>query len=247
MRTEDLLDAIGGVDDELLQRSEKVKIKKTNSWKVWVPLAACLCLVLGLRFLVFPNGFMMKSANDTAAESVMDSWGVADGEGAPKEEASCDGIEAFGNVYALSMSEANEFIYANREVAIEIRKLESESSIEIEDCYTIFNRSSEDLNVEFAYMYNMDHNGTPPVFVDEDGNEIGKAGIPIQVTIPANGHLTISGQYNKSAESTVEFIDYYIHGCRFTNLDIKESFVTINRDGNIETIQIDPIEDYYLD
>ena len=42
MRTEDLLDAIGGVDDELLQRSEKVKIKKTNSWKVWVPLAACL-------------------------------------------------------------------------------------------------------------------------------------------------------------------------------------------------------------
>ena len=80
MRTEDLLDAIGGVDDDLLQRSEKVEIKRINPWKVWVPLAACLCLVLGLRFLIFPNGFMMENKNDTAAESVMDDFGFAEGE-----------------------------------------------------------------------------------------------------------------------------------------------------------------------
>lgn len=235
MRTEDLLDAIGGVDDDLLQRSEKVEIKRINPWKVWVPLAACLCLVLGLRFLIFSNGFMMENKNDTGAESEA------------MKDVTNDGPEAFDNVYALSMSKPDESITATREVGIEIVKLDVGFSIEIEDRYTIFNTSNENIDIEFVYMYNMNHNGTRPVFVDEDGTIVGKAGTPIRVTIPANEHFTINGQYSKKADGDVELLDYYIHGCQFTNLDVTETWVTTNRDGNVEIVQIDPIEDYYLE
>ena len=81
----------------------------------------------------------------------------------------------------------------------------------------------------------------------EDGTIVGKAGTPIRVTIPANEHFTINGQYSKKADGDVELLDYYIHGCQFTNLDVTETWVTTNRDGNVEIVQIDPIEDYYLE
>ena len=250
MRTEDLLDAIGGVDDDLLQRSEKVKIKKANPWKVWVSLAACVCLVLGLKFLVSTDKFATSSADGATADSVTESFGngmMADGTGAPKEEASCDGKEAFDNVYSLSMSEASDAIYATRQVGIDISKTDEGYSINIEDAYTLFNKSSEDIKAEFAYMYNMDHNGTRPIFIDENGKEVGKAGSTIRVTIPANGQVTITGQYNKSTSLDETFTDCYIHGCKFTNLDVTEATVIFNKEGNVETIKIDPVEDYYLD
>lgn len=245
MRTEDLLDAIGGVDDDLLQRSEKVKIKKANPWKVWVPLAACVCLVLGLKFLVSSDKFATSSADGAAADSATESFGndmTANG-----GSASCDGKEAFDTVYALSMSEASDSIYATRQVGIDVVKTEAEYSIYIEDSYTLFNTSAEEIETEFAYMYNMDHSGTRPVFTDENGKEVGKAGSPIRVTIPANGQVTITGQYSKSTSLDETFTDCYIHGCKFTNLDVTEATVTFNREGNVETIQIDPVEDYYLD
>lgn len=258
MRTEDLLDAIGGVDDELLQRSEKIKIKKETSWKKWMPLAACLCLVLGLGFLVFPHGFGMGS-KDAAMESLTDNFfgdAAADGAAAPEEDvkdtmnggsASCDGKKAFDNIYALSMAEPNDAIYAIRQVGINFVKTDTETVIEMEDSYTLFNTSGEDIEAEFAYMYSMDHNGTRPVFVDEEGNEFGKAGSPIHVTIPANDQLTIKGQYSKSMTLDEEFVDWYVHGCQFTNLDVREASIAVSRESDVETIKIDPIEDFYLD
>lgn len=260
MRTEDLLEAISGVDDELLERSEKVKIKKDISWKKWMPLVACLCLVLGIRFLVFPGGFGMGSSKDSAMEeSATESiWGdmMADGAGAPSDDAedvmnggsaSCDGKKAFDNVYALAMSEPNDAINATRQVEIDITKTDSEYTINIEDGYTLYNTSGEDVEAEFAYMYSMDHNGTRPIFVDEDDKVLGKAGSPLQVTIPANGQLTIKAQYSKSMALEQEFADWYIHGCKFTNLDVTEAIVIIEREGNKDSIKIDPVEDYYLD
>ena len=259
MRTEDLLEAISGVDDELLERSEKVKIKKDISWQKWMPLVACLCLVLGIRFLVFPSGFGMGSSKDDAAmESATESmWGnmMGDGAGAPSDDAkdvmnggsaSCDGKESFDNVYALAMSEPNDAINGTRQVEIDITKTDSEYTINIEDGYTLYNTSGEDVEAEFAYTYNMDHNGTRPIFVDEDGKVLGKAGSPLQVTIPANGQLTIKAQYSKSMALEEESTDWFIHGCKFTNLDVTESIITINCEGNVETIEIDPIEDYYF-
>ncbi len=46
MRIEDLLDVIGEVDDELLERSEKLRYKRKGVWMKWGSLAACACLVL---------------------------------------------------------------------------------------------------------------------------------------------------------------------------------------------------------
>ena len=60
MRTEDLLDVIGEVDDELLERSEKKIYKSKNVWKKWISLAACACLVLVAGVWV-SQGFQMKS------------------------------------------------------------------------------------------------------------------------------------------------------------------------------------------
>ena len=93
----------------------------------------------------------------------------------------------------------------------------------------------------------MDHNGTRPIFVDEEGEVLGKAGTPIEVTIPANGQIVLKGQYEKSIALDEEYADCFIHGCKFTNLDVTKSIVTINRNGNIETLDINPIEDYYLE
>ena len=53
MNENHLLDAISGIDPELLQRSEQ----KTSSgvWKKVLPLAACLCLIAGPAFLLSRN------------------------------------------------------------------------------------------------------------------------------------------------------------------------------------------------
>lgn len=48
MRKEDLFAAIGGADEELLQRSQQAK-KRSSLWK-WGALAACLCLAAGVIF-----------------------------------------------------------------------------------------------------------------------------------------------------------------------------------------------------
>ncbi len=233
MRTEDLLDAIGGVDDELLERSEKVKIKKPNTWKKWVPLAACLCLVLGLRFLVFPGGFGMGSSKDDAATENM----MSDGASIPMEDSedvtnagsdSCDGKEVLENIYVLTMAEDNEDLYATRQV--KISETSDDQLIHIEDSYTIFNAEEENVTVEFMYMYNLDHNGTTPVFEDEDGKVVGKAGSVIEITIPANGQMTLKGRYTKTMSMDVEITDFNVIGSEYTNLDIRESKVTFNKD-----------------
>ena len=170
--------------------------------------------------------------NDSAAESaVQDSLA--------NEESGEKG--SFDNIYALSMTEPNEAISASRQVVIDIVKVDAEQVMKIEDGYTIFNASGEKTQVEFSYMYNMDHSGTRPIFIDEEGEVLGKAGAPIQVTVPANGQIVIKGQYEKT------ITDCVIYGCQFTNLDVTESTITINRDGNVETIEIDPAEDYYLE
>ena len=69
MKTEDLLEVISEVDDELLERSEKVKTGNKGAWKKWLPLAACACLIVvigvaGMKGLLSP-----KMGNDSAAPS----------------------------------------------------------------------------------------------------------------------------------------------------------------------------------
>ena len=65
MRTEDLLDVMNDVDDELLQRSEKKKVKNVIVWKRWLPLAACACLILVVGVVGMSGAFSRKMSADS--------------------------------------------------------------------------------------------------------------------------------------------------------------------------------------
>lgn len=56
MTSKDLYNAIGKVDDDILEQSETAK--KKNGWLKWVAVAACLCLIVG-------GGFFWKSQLQT--------------------------------------------------------------------------------------------------------------------------------------------------------------------------------------
>lgn len=70
MNSKDLYNAIGKVDDDILEQSETAK-KKTN-WLKWGTVAACLCLVIGggifwmTRFRTGPGGLPMLRVQDSA-------------------------------------------------------------------------------------------------------------------------------------------------------------------------------------
>lgn len=74
MNSKDLYNAIGKVDDDILEQSETAK-KKTN-WLKWGAVAACLCLVIGggifwmARFRTGPGGLPMLRVQDSAQGSM---------------------------------------------------------------------------------------------------------------------------------------------------------------------------------
>ena len=68
MNENHLLDAISGMDPQLLQRSEQ----KTSSgvWKKVLPLAACLCLIIGSAFLM-PRGKEPAATDPTSIQPLL--------------------------------------------------------------------------------------------------------------------------------------------------------------------------------
>ena len=52
MKKEDLFDAMNGIDEEILERSEKTADRKSRGWITVISLAACLCVVLGAWLLL---------------------------------------------------------------------------------------------------------------------------------------------------------------------------------------------------
>ena len=70
MKKEDLLQAIGDVGDDLLHMAEHKKFP--NYWRKWVPLAACMVLVISLSILVLPY-FPMGCGSSMKEEAAMDA------------------------------------------------------------------------------------------------------------------------------------------------------------------------------
>lgn len=69
MKNEEMLQAIGKIDDELVYgavNDAKVK-KKKNTWVKWGAMAACLCLVVGAVFTIpnFRSGNHVQAWNDS--------------------------------------------------------------------------------------------------------------------------------------------------------------------------------------
>lgn len=67
MNSKDLYNAIGKVDDDILEQSEA--IKKKTGWLKWGAMAACLCLcIIGAASILHPNGGSQDpAAHDIAA------------------------------------------------------------------------------------------------------------------------------------------------------------------------------------
>lgn len=57
MNQNDLFLAFGGVDDDILERSEAAArdLKRSSGWRKWGALAACFCLILAAALLLVPG------------------------------------------------------------------------------------------------------------------------------------------------------------------------------------------------
>lgn len=71
MNSKDLYNAIGKVDDDILEQSEATK-KKTG-WLKWGAMAACLCLVAGA--FLWPKGHQVEVTEIESLEEVIASYG----------------------------------------------------------------------------------------------------------------------------------------------------------------------------
>ena len=65
MKTENLVDALGLLPEELLEEADLLRQKKRFPWKPVTALAACLCLVAGLWFMN-PGNKSMDAAPENA-------------------------------------------------------------------------------------------------------------------------------------------------------------------------------------
>ncbi len=71
MNSKDLYDAIGALDDDILEQSEFSKRK--TSWLKRGPMAACLCLAAGAFFLA--RGSQVEVKEIGSLEEVVTSYG----------------------------------------------------------------------------------------------------------------------------------------------------------------------------
>ena len=72
MTNENILDAIGGINENAVQDAKAYKRPKSKRWFRWGAMAACLCLVIG-GFAAYQAGIFKPLAgteeNDTDTES----------------------------------------------------------------------------------------------------------------------------------------------------------------------------------
>ena len=225
MRTEDLLEAIGGVDDELLQRSEKVKIKKDIPWKKWLSLAACVGLIVGGGRLLF-NGLAMGSgvANDAASADDMLAESVTDFTDGNYGDAKCDGNLV---VYPITMAVENETIAVTRNISFEAREEDGELWLQIEEGYTFTNMSNEEQVVQLVQS-------------EDAYNSLGEFGI----VVPANEteELRFTNTHVYEERIGIEIMPGTYAGA-FANFIWEEGVSFISDD--IRAEQIELTEDYY--
>lgn len=64
MNRKDLYQSMNQIDDEILERSEVRKKKKSSAWMKWGAMAACLCLVVGVLVPLANSLFNAKGGGD---------------------------------------------------------------------------------------------------------------------------------------------------------------------------------------
>ena len=85
MTREHLLEAMGLLDDDLIQEAEKPVRRKKWNREAWVSLAACLAIVLTIGYGVVRNGWWSanSSSGSASAGATAEDWSGAAGGSAP--------------------------------------------------------------------------------------------------------------------------------------------------------------------
>lgn len=76
MNAQKLMDAMNYLPDTLLEQTNALRQKKKLHWKRWAALAACLCLAVGIWFMI-PGAKSADSSNGAPEYSLEDGAGNA--------------------------------------------------------------------------------------------------------------------------------------------------------------------------
>ena len=243
MRTEDLLEAIGCVDDELLERSEKVRIKKRISWKAWVPLAACICLIAGVKMIGLPKDVGL-SVNDESApmqegeNSIM--GGTEDGDApaedsaeyAVEEESIADSSEAKGEVadtYTLFAAGETYDISVSRYITFTFET----NHFEMKEQYLIFNNTSEDILMKLYHPNRGE----------------------FDVTVPGNGETEVvetqtsygGRRFTVASDAHIEYGEIVAELIVDGNVDILDDTFGFELDAGKTKVELDSTKEYYIE
>lgn len=131
MKKETLMDAVGHVDDSLIDTAaQSEKRSGGRHWKRWTALAACLALVV-TGIALFP-----RMGGNSSAPSNM--------EGSRK-------YSYQGPILPLTIEGNGEGVCAEREITLDFSN--SPSRVDVTDCYTLRSESEEPITVKLCYPF----------------------------------------------------------------------------------------------
>lgn len=259
MRTEDLVNAIGGVDDELLERSERAKNKKRRSLSKWIGLAACACIVIALGVAAIQNGWLRLGVLNGMSDSSVNETAEDREYEVSQNENGSDGIlngsESIvyfeGTLFTMTSLMDCEEIVVTRDILHEVSEVEGALQMKVEDSYVLENTSDIEYELELVYLYDMQDAEKRPILTDEAGEEldtkvyeeglayIGNPVLEAYVTIPAGESVKVTAtQYKYSAEAdNIEVIDQFMKADKYSKFHIVKTTATLVELTDVELLE----------
>lgn len=131
MKKETLMDAVGHVDDSLIDTAaQSEKRRGGRHWKRWTALAACLALVV-TGIALFPR--MGVNSSETPGMGANGNYSYK------------------GPILPLTIDGNGEGVSAEREITLDFSN--SPSRVDVTDCYTLRSESEEPITVKLCYPF----------------------------------------------------------------------------------------------
>ena len=148
MKKETLFDAIGGVDEALIEDAAKPRRKKTLRWLVLAPVAACLAVFIGFASIA------LRPAGSSAPAGGADPGGNTSGSSVPAvgddPGENSSGFHSYvGPILPLTALTGGEGLIAEREVTLDLSS--GLYTAAVTDRYVLTNPTGEDVSAELLY------------------------------------------------------------------------------------------------